>query len=117
MRKIENTYKEQSLLLLDILITGKTRNHKDREIDFSVSLFLNKKVADSIEKEWKSMGGDKKTIPLKEMKVLSSHLPAYEFMMINDYLRSNFGLSEFIFMHLKGINIQKCNWKLSMETD
>lgn len=120
MIKKEMTYKQQGLILLDMLITGKSSKQEQREINFTLPLFFDKLITDKIEEEWKKVSSQKNrpdTISLKDMQILNTYMPKVEMMYLNQYIRENFGVSEFITYYIKNITFQNHKWHLTMNIE
>lgn len=120
MIKKEMTYRQQGIILLDILITGQSSKQENREINFTLPLFFDKQIVDKIEDEWKKILSQKNKpdmIPLINMQVLSSYMPKVEMMKLNQYVRDNFGVSNFITHHIKNITFQNYKWHLVMNIE
>lgn len=114
------TYKQQGVVLLDILITGQSSKYGNREINFTLPLFFDKQIVDKIEDEWKKILSQKNKpnlIPLKDMQILDSYMPKVELMLLNQYIRENFGVSEFITYYIKNITFQNYKWHLVMNIE
>lgn len=120
MIKKEMTYKQQGLILLDMLITGKSSKQEQREINFTLPLFFDKLITDKIEEEWKKVSSQKNrpdTISLKDMQILNTYMPKVEMMYLNQYIRENFGVSDFITYYIKNITFQNYRWHLVMNVE
>lgn len=120
MIKKEMTYKQQGLILLDILITGQSSKKEHREISFTLPLFFDKLIVDKIEAEWRNISSQKNkpnTIPLNDMQVLNSYMPKVEMMNLNQYIRDNFSVSDFITYYIRNIIFQNHKWHLVMNIE